>query len=406
MALRGELEAGLTKLTLKLHSLASPVRSIDESRAVATISAESKELGTLIADTIEKIGVEGIIQVADSKNAETTVEYQTGMQLPHGWVHEYFVTDAEHMEAAVERPYILITDMPIMNLQPFEELLLAMARNNQKLVIIAPAIEGEALPMLLKNKLEGKLNSLAIKVPSFSQLSRNAIEDIAILCGGKFINEGAAHKFEDVTLEDLGRCDYVLATKTDSTIVGGHGKKSVITARIKSIRAQIKTESDDFTREKLRERLAKLTNGVAVIYVGGVTEIEMKERRERVDDAVHATQAALRDGIIPGGEIIYRHLAECLGDTHGEQILRLALSRPFKKLISNAGLDYLECVAALWGSTWDYGIDVTTGRVTHMMKSDIIDPVAVPRHALQNAVSVAVQLMTVDALVIPDIPKK
>lgn len=406
MSIRGELELGLTKLTTRLKKISIPVKTFSQSQAVAIISAEDPMLGKLIAEVIEKIGVEGIIEVSDSKNAETTVSYQTGMQLPRGWVHEYFVTDPERMEATLERPYILVTDMPIMNLQPFEKLLLGMAAGNKKLLIIAPSIEGEALTMLLKNKIEGKLSSLAIKVPSFGQPSRNAMEDIAILTGGRFINEGAADAFEDVVIDDLGRCDYVLATKTDSTIVGGHGKRIHIHERVKSLKAQIKDESDDFAKQKLRERLAKLTNGVAVIYVGGQTEVEMKERRERVDDAVHATQAALREGIVPGGEIVYKQISDVLGDTTGERVLYHALKKPFEKLLENAGIDIVEATTRLVGAPESVGIDVTTGEAVDMMTFGIIDPVAVPLNALANSVSVAVQLMSTKALIIPDIPKK
>lgn len=453
MALRKGLEVGSTKLIKKIERLATPITNFTEMKHIATISAEDDYLGNLVAETLEKVGKDGVIDVEESKGLETTVEYQQGMQLDKGYLHQLFITNPERMEAVFEDPQILITDKSITSLIPLSNLLNALTKDavRRPLVIISPDISGEAFPLLIQNKLEGKLFTLCIKAPSFGQDQKNILQDIAILTGAKFITEDAGHKFEDVTIENLGEAGYVTSTKSESIISGGLGDKEAIAKRIASIKKELEEEGSDFDKERLKARLGKLTNGIAVINVGGATEVEMKERRERVIDAVSALRSAMNKGIVAGGEVVFLEVRESLGKSVTDRILFNTLSKPFKKLVENAGYDGGEMIARLEYKSKDkskqkyifskksglshkdiekidmddphqyiivegdpekavkaldiplknQGFDVTDGQFKDMISSGIVDPAEVLIEALKNSVSVAVQLISVNTVIVP-----
>lgn len=402
MSLRLELEIGLSKLQKELEKHKIPVTTLKEYINIATISSEDKELGKLIAEVMDKIGVDGVVAIEESRNSETQVVYQDGMQFDKGYAHELFITHPEERSAILENPYILITDKDITSLEDMGDLLNSIHDRQASLVIISPSIGGEALPLLVQNKLAGKLSNLCVFAPSFGDNQKNILQDIAVLTGGKYISQDAGHKLSDITLKDLGKAQSVTSTKTDTVIVGGRGDKKALQERIAGIKKAIKNEEQDYDREKLKERYAKLTGGVAVIHVGGQTEIEMKERKERVDDAVHALRAAMQEGIVPGGEIIYLVIRKCLGSNSGEKILFNALEAPFNKLVENAGDNsgqIRERLGSLIHKGWGY--DVTTGTTESMVAKGIVDPILVSKHALANAVSTSVLLITTGAVINP-----
>lgn len=403
MSVREGLENQVDKLTLKLKKMAVPIKGFEEMKHIATVSSEDEDLGELVAKTLQKVGEEGVVTVEESKGPITTVEHQTGMQLDQGYLNPLFVTNPQRMEATLENTYILITDKSITTLVElasfFEEF---VGTTNKNLVIISPDISGEALPLLIQNKLAGKLNTLCIKAPSFGQDQKNILQDIAIMTGGKFITEDAGYQFKDLTVDDLGFAEYVTATKSETIIVKGRGDKDEVAERVASIKKAMDEETQEFDRERMRARLGKLTNGVAVIRVGGMTEVEMKERRERVLDAVAATRAAMQEGIVAGGEIVYLHLRKFLGKDQASRILKKALYEPFKMLITNADIGEVEASAMmLLHPEPSYGIDVTDGKVKDMIQAGIVDPVLVPLYALQNALSVAIQIITTGSVIIP-----
>lgn len=421
MSLRKGLESAADDLTSELERMAKPVRGLKDLKYIATISAEDPELGGLVAETYHKLSKDGVITVEESKSSETLVEHQEGMQLDKGYMHPWFVTNPERMEAILENPYFLITDKSITSLNEFAGFFEQFTKLSRTLVIISPDISGEALPLLIQNKLQGKLAILGIQAPSFGDDQKNILQDIAILTGGKFISTDAGYKFEDLTTDDLGFAEYISATKDETIIVGGRGKKTDVEKRIASIRKTLEHEEGEFDKQRLRSRLGKLTNGVAVIRVGGRTEVEMKERRERALDSVAATHAAMEKGIIPGGEVAYLKVRKILERTQKDvaglkavgvkgfsennlitdKILFKALGRPFQKLLSNADISEVSAALALVGKGEDWGIDVTDGQAKDMVKAGIVDPVLVPIHALQNAVSVAVQIMTTNTVIVP-----
>lgn len=410
MALRKGLEEGLEKLIAELPTYTKKLTTLKEKVQIATISAEDPELGELIAQTLDTIGVDGVVTIEESRDAETTVTYQTGLQFDKGYYHQLFVTDPNEQIAVAENTYILVTDMDITSLEEMAEILNAIATRNATLTIISPNIGGEALPLLLQNKLAGKLKVLAVQAPSFGDNQKNILQDIALLTDAKYVTKDAGHTFKELTLTDLGFAKHITSTKSETIIVEGRGTKKTIKERTASIKKQLKEEGNDFNREKLRERYAKLTNGVAVISVGGHTEIEMRERKERVDDSVHALKAAMEKGIVPGGEMIFLHIRQILGDSLPERILHKALEKPFIKLVENAGFDggqYLERIQQVGTFDFDnrkgFGINVIDGSITEMLEVGIIDPVLVPERALYNALSVAIQLMTTGAIIVPEI---
>jgi len=417
MGIKTGLEKAVEAVTEEIRKMAKPVKDVDVVK-VATISAQNEQIGKLIAEALGKVGKDGVVTVEEGKGLELSIDYKEGMEFDKGYASPYFVTNADRMEAEIEDPYILITDKKISNLQellPFLESLIKVSRN---LVIIADDIEGEALATLVVNKLKGTFNPLAIKAPGFGDRRKEMLEDIAILTGGTVISEDTGRKFESVTLEDCGRADKVWADKENARIIGGKGDKVKLKARIAQIRKAIDITTSDFDKEKLQERLAKLAGGVAVINVGAATEIEMKDKKERVNDAVAATKAALEEGIVPGGGVTLLKARKVLGslkkslsvedEKTGVEILWKALGEPIKGIAKNAGVDegwVVKSVEDYKGKDADYGFNAMTLQFGSMLAAGIIDPAKVTRSAVQNAASVGMMVLTTEAL-ITDIPEK
>ncbi len=398
---------------------------LSDSASVATISAGDPELGNLIAEALKKVGgKDGVVTVEEGKSLETTVEHKEGMQFDRGYASSYFSTDMEKMVAEIENPYILITDKKITavsDLLPFLEKFVKVSKN---LVIIADEVEGEALATLVVNKIRGTFNALVVKAPGFGDRRKEMLEDIAILTGGTVVSEDLGKKVENIEVEDCGRADKVWADKENTSIIGGKGKKAEINARIEQIKRQVDETTSEFDREKFQERLAKLSGGVAVINVGAATELELKEKKERVNDAVAATKAALEEGIVPGGAIALLSISQRMkpealknaklnkDEKEGFNIVKKAIEQPFKKLMENAGLDSSQLIAkAREVSMKGMGFDVLktesvdSAKPIDMVSAGIIDPLKVVRTAVQNAVSVAAMILTTEALV-TDIPEK
>ncbi|OGY24210.1 MAG: chaperonin GroL [Candidatus Woykebacteria bacterium RBG_13_40_15] len=415
MILKRGLEKGSDVVVDDLKKLAKKVSTKEETEQVATISAADPTIGKLIAEALAKVGKDGVVTVEESKGLETNVEYKEGMEFDRGFVSAYFVTDAAKMEASIENPKILITDKKISAMGDLLPLLEKLVQTTKDLVIIADDIEGEALATLVVNKLRGTINVLGIKSPGFGDRRKEMLEDIAVLTGGVMLSEDTGIKFESVTPDMLGQADRVTADKDNTVIVGGKGAKNKIEARITQIKSQIAKTTSDFDKEKLEERLAKLSGGVAVVNVGAATEIEMKEKKERVNDAVQATKAAIEEGFVVGGEIALLHASKSLEslDLVGEEqvgvkILREALYEPLRKLVQNAGEDPGRVLAEIERPDIDiknFGFNALTGQFEDLVAAGVIDPVKVTRTALQNAVSVAVMILTTEALV-TDIPEE
>ena len=424
MIMRKGLEKAGEFVVVELKKMAKAIKTGDIAN-VATISAGDSELGNLIAEALQKVGKDGVVSVEEGRGLTTEIEYKEGMEFDKGFASTYFVTNTDKMEAEIEDPYILITDKKVSNLQellPFLENLVKVSKN---LVIIADEIEGEALATLVINKLKGTFNTLAIKAPGFGDRRKEMLEDIAILTGGTVISEDTGIKFENVTVEMCGRAEKVWADKENARIIGGKGSKKDLDARIAQIKRAIETTTSDFDKEKLQERLAKLSGGVAVINVGAATEVELKDKKERVNDAVAATKAALEEGIVPGGavallDISNRMTNKDLGNPNasrdelfGFEIVKNALEAPFKKLMENAGLDSGQLIAkAREASANGQGFDVLTlesmenATPVDMLKAGIVDPLKVVRTAVQNSVSVATMILTTEALVADDPDEK
>lgn len=415
MILRVGIEKAVAAVTAEVRKMAKPVKDTDVTK-VATISAQDEKIGSLIAEALAKVGKDGVITVEEGRGLELEIEYKEGMEFDKGYASPYFVTNPDKMEAEIEDPYILITDKKISALQemlPFLENLVKVSKN---LVIIADEIEGEALATLVVNKLRGTFNTLAIKAPGFGDRRKEMLEDIAILTGGTVISEDTGRKFDSVTLDDCGRADKVWADKEITRIIGGKGDPARLKARIAQIRRAIESTTSDFDREKLQERLAKLSGGVAVINVGAATELEMKERKERVNDAVAATKAALEEGIVPGGgvavlraRLVLSKLRDSLkveDEKTGVDIVYHALAEPIRAIAKNAGADdgwVLKKVEE--SSSSDYGFNAMTMQFGSMLAAGIVDPAKVTRSAIQNAASVGTMVLTTEALV-TDIPEK
>ena len=406
MILKKGVEKATTVLVEELKKMSKKISTQEEIAQVATISAADQTIGNLIAESLEKVGKDGVVTVEDGKTMDMTVDYKEGMEFDKGFVSPYFVTDSDKMEAEIEDAYILITDKKISSaadLVPFLEKFVQVSKN---LVIIADEVEGEALALLVVNKLRSSFNVLAVKAPGFGDRRKEMLEDIAILTGGKVISEDTGTKFESVEVSDLGRAGRVTSDKDNSLIVDGKGAKSKIDARIAQIRRELAKSDSEFDKEKLQERLAKLTGGVAVINVGAATEVELKEKKERVIDAVAATKAAIEEGIVAGGEIALLRAVKALERvvTEGEEkvgveIVKKALEQPFRKLIQNAGMDEGVALSKIMSTNGNMGIDVMDGEVKDLVKAGIIDPVKVTRSALQNAASVAIMVMTTEVLI-------
>lgn len=408
--IKAGLEKGVAKLLTILEKQSKPIQSEQDLIQIATISTKDQELGELIGKIIYKIGIDGVITAEESKEQETTIDHQTGLQLDHGWYREWFVTNPERMEAVIDNPYILVTDKPITSLVPLTNLLNDLLKKSKKLVVISPDINIDALALFIQNKIENKLLPLCIKAPGFGDNQKAQLADIAIMTGATYVSEDAGYEFENLTIKDLGCAEVVTALKDSSIIAGGKGNKLDIKQRIESLKLLIKEKSgSEFEDLKRKERLGKLTNGVVIVHVGGQTEIEMKERRERVIDGIKASQAAMRDGIVPGGEIIYFSARQALDQSiWAEKILYNALARPFICLIENAGYDAGQLMERIIQPSWTitdkeaFGIDVETGNIENLWEKGILDPAAVPINALKNALSVSCQLLTTKMLIIPD----
>ncbi len=419
---RGIEKAGEFAVT-ELKKMAKAVKSADLPN-VATISAGDQELGNLIAQALEKVGKDGVVSVEEGRGLTTEIEYKEGMEFDKGYASAYFVTNADRMTAEIEDPYILITDKKISSIQEFVPLLENLVKVSKNLVIIADDIEGEALALLVVNKLKGTFNSLAVKAPGFGDRRKEMLEDIAILTGGTLISEDTGRKFDTVTVEDLGRADKVWSDKENTRIIGGKGSKQALAARVTQLKQAIDETTSDFDKEKLQERLAKLSGGVAVLNVGAATEVELKDKKERVTDAVAATKAALEEGIVPGGSVALLDISNRMtnkdlenakasrDEIFGFEIVKVALEAPFKKLMENAGLDAGQLIAkAKEVSAQGFGFDVLkldiaeTAVPVDMLKNGIVDPLKVVRTAVQNAVSVATMILTTEAL-ITDIPEE
>jgi chaperonin GroEL len=413
MVLKHGIDKGVDVVVKALKKIAKPIKDQDEIAQVATISAADPVIGEKIAEALKMVGKDGVVTVEESKGYTFEIEHEEGMEFDKGFASPYFATNTDRMEAEIEDPYILITDKKISSVQdmlPFLENIVKVSKN---LVIIADDIEGEALATLVVNKLRGAFNALAVKAPGFGDRRKAMLQDIAVLTGGTVISEDTGRTLESVTPDDCGRADKVRATKDKTQIIGGKGDQAAIDGRIKQIRNEIEETTSDFDREKLEERLAKLSGGVAVINVGAATEVELKEKKERVTDAVGATKAAIEEGIVPGGGVAFLKAAqeldklEGLSDEEmvGVKILKRALEEPARQLLRNSGVDEGYWIHQIVSAKDNIGFNVLTGELEDMIKSGIVDPVKVSRYALQNAASVATMILTTEALV-TEIPEE
>jgi len=412
MALKKGIEKATQAIVEELKKRSTEVKGKEQIAQVATITAKDKEIGDLIADVMEKVGKDGVITVEESKGLRYETEYVEGMQFDRGYISAYFITNAEKMEAILEDPYILITDKKISavsDLLPALEKILQVSKN---LLIVAEDVDGEALATLVVNKLRGTINVVAVKAPGFGDRRKEMLNDMAVVTGGKVISEEIGRKLDSVTVEDLGRARRATIDKDNTTIVEGKGSEEAIKARIKQIKAQIEETTSDYDREKLQERQAKLAGGVAVIKVGAATEVELKERKHRVEDALSATRAAVEEGILPGGglgllgSLPALDKLEVSGDeATGVDIVRKAVEEPIRWIATNAGRDGSVVIDTVKKSPPGVGYDAEADEFGDMVKKGIIDPTKVVRSALQNAASVAAMVLITEALV-SDIPEK
>ena len=419
MLLKRGIEAATRAVAEKIRQQAIEVTTKEEIANVASISAQDRTIGELIADVMDKVGKDGVITVEESKGLEFETEYVEGMQFDRGYISSYFVTDPEHMEASIENPYILIYDKKISaatDIVPVLEKLVQIGK--RELLILAEDIDGEALATLVLNKLRGMLNVVAVKAPGFGDRRKAMLQDIAVLTGGQVISEETGRKLDTTTLSDLGRAEKIVVDKDNTTIVGGAGESVQIKGRIEQIRVEIDKSTSDYDKEKLQERLAKLSGGVAIIRVGAATETELKEKKHRVEDALSATRAAVEEGVVPGGGVALINAMSALDGVEvdsedakiGVSIVRKALEVPIRKIAENAGREgsvILETVRRKQaeGGNLNLGFDVITDQYVDMVKVGVIDPAKVTRGALENAASIAAMILTTEAL-ITDIPEK
>jgi chaperonin GroEL len=407
MSLKRGIDRAVESVVNELKGMSKPTKDRREIAQVGTISANNDStIGDIIAEAMEKVGKEGVITVEEAKGLETTLEVVEGMQFDRGYLSPYFVTDPERMEAKLEDAYVLIHEKKISSMKDLLPVLESIAKTGKPFLLIAEEVEGEALATLVVNKIRGTLSCVAVKAPGFGDRRKAMLEDIAILTGGKVIAEELGIKLESVTLQDLGRAKRIVVDKDNTTIIDGAGKKSEIEGRIKQIRAQIEETTSDYDREKLQERLAKLVGGVAVIRVGAATEIEMKEKKARVEDALHATRAAVEEGVVPGGGVaLIRALSALDGLRAGEDekagigIIRKALEDPARWIATNAGWEGSVVVDKIRNNKGPFGFNAATEEFEDLMKAGIIDPTKVVRSALQNAASVASLLLTTECMV-------
>lgn len=414
MALKRGIEKAVEIVVEELKKLSTPIKDKKEVAQVATIAANGDEkIGSDIAEAMDKVGKDGVITVEEAKSTQTTLDVVEGMQFDQGYLSPYFVTDAEKMETSLDEPFILIFEKKISAIKELLPLLEKVAHSGKPLLIIAEDLEGEALTTLVVNKIRGTLNVCAVKAPGYGDRRRSMIEDIAILTGGKAITEDLGIKLENVGIDELGRAKRIKIDKDDTTIIEGAGKTQAINGRIAQIKKQIDDSDSDYDKEKLQERLAKLAGGVAVINVGAATETEMKEKKARVEDALHATRAAVQEGIVPGGGVAFLRCIPALENIKGLEddekvgvnIIRRALEEPIRQLTANAAVDGSVIVQRVKLEKKNVGYDVATGTFIDMLEAGIIDPTKVTRSALQNASSIAALLLTTEALV-TDLPEK
>ncbi len=410
MMLKRGVDKAVDAVVEELKKMSRPCQTKKEIAQVGSISANNDTtIGDIIAEAMEKVGKEGVITVEEAKGIETTLETVEGMQFDRGYISPYFVTDPEKMKAELEDPYILIHEKKISSMKDMLPLLEAVARSGKPLLIIAEDVEGEALATLVVNKLRGTLQCAAVKAPGFGERRKAMLQDIAILTGGQLVSEELGVKLENITLNELGRARKVVIDKDNTTIVDGAGKKEDIEARIKQIRTQIEETTSDYDREKLQERLAKLVGGVAVIRVGAATEVEMKEKKARVEDALNATRAAVEEGIVPGGgtaliraiPALEKLLEETtdVDEKAGIKIVKRAIEEPLRQIARNAGYEGSIIVEKVKAGKDDYGFNAATGEFENLFAAGVIDPTKVTRSALQNAASIASLLLTTEAMV-------
>ncbi|AKU91379.1 chaperonin GroEL [Vulgatibacter incomptus] len=407
MSIKRGVDKAVAAITEELKALSKPTKDQKEIAQVGTISANGDTtIGAIIAEAMQKVGKEGVITVEEAKGLETTLDVVEGMQFDRGYLSPYFVTDPERMEVALEDPYILINEKKISSMKDLLPILEQVARSGKPLLIIAEDIEGEALATLVVNKLRGTLHVAAVKAPGFGDRRKAMLEDIATLTGGTMIAEDLGIKLETITLKDMGRAKRITIDKDNTTIVDGAGEKGKIEARVKQIRVQIEETSSDYDREKLQERLAKLVGGVAVINVGASTETEMKEKKGRVEDALHATRAAVEEGIVPGGGVALIRALSALDkvtvlaeEKFGVDIVRRAVEEPLRQISENGGLEGSVVVNAVKAGKGPYGFNAATGEYEDLVAAGVIDPTKVSRTALQNAASVASLMLTTEAMI-------
>ena len=407
MEIKRGIDKAVTALIETLKTTAKPTKDPKEIAQVGTISANGDEaIGKLLADAMEKVGKEGVITVEENKSAETTLDVVEGMQFDRGYLSPYFVTDPERMEASLEDAYLLISEKKVTSMKDLLPVLEAIAKQQKPLLIIAEDVEGEALATLVVNKLRGTLSCVAVKAPGFGDRRKEMLKDISVLTGGQVISEELGLKLENVTISDLGKAKRIQIDKDNTTLVGGAGNKDKIKGRIAEIRAQIENTTSDYDREKLQERLAKLVGGVAVVKVGAATETEMKEKKARVEDALHATRAAVEEGIVAGGGVAYLRAQSALDNLQvsdeqkvGVQIIRRAIEEPMRQIAANAGEEGSIIVKTVKDGKGNFGYNAQTNQFGDLMAMGVIDPLKVVRTALENAASVAGLLLTTEALV-------
>jgi chaperonin GroEL len=418
MLIKRGIEKGTEALVTAIKDMSIDVKGREEIASVAAISAADREIGELIAEVMEKVGKDGVITVEESKGLEFETEYVEGMQIDRGYISPYFVTDPERMEASLDEPYVLIYDKKVSAATDIVPILEKMVQvGKRELVIIAEDVDGEALATLVLNKLRGMLNMLAVKAPGFGDRRKAMLQDIAILTGGQVITEEMGRKLETAQISDLGRADKVVSSKDDTTIIGGKGDEKQIQGRIEQIRVEIDRSTSDYDKEKLQERLAKLAGGVAIIRVGAATEVELKEKKHRVEDALSATRAAVEEGIVPGGGVALINAIPALDkvtmdlsdEQTGVNILYRALEEPMRGIVRNAGMDGAVVVETVRRKQVEeknenVGYDIIANEYRDMVEAGIIDPAKVTRGALENAASIAAMILTTEAL-ITDIPE-
>ncbi len=405
MAIKKGLELGLESVRKSINKLSTPVEGKEQIAQVATLSAHDDEMGSLIANVMEKTGKDGVITVDEGKGLEYETDYVEGMQIDRGYISPYFVTNADKMEAVLEDAYVLVTDKKISAVSDLLPLLEKVLKGNKNIIVIAEDVEGEALATLVVNRMRGTLNALAVKAPGFGDRRKEMLQDIAILTGARVITEDVGLKLESAELEDLGTISRVVSRKDDTTFVGGKGNSAEIKGRIEQIKAQIEETSSDYDREKLQERMAKLSGGVAVIKVGAATEIELKEKKQRLEDALSATRAAVEEGIVPGGGTVLIRSANDLQKLKvasefetGVNILKKALEEPIRVIADNSGAEGAVVLSGVLEGTGNHGYDAASDTFGDMLKLGIIDPAKVTRAAVENAISVGGMILTTESM--------